>query len=250
MLRFSARVAPRVVSPVALSSPSLSFRRSLSQYHLETYVVTPGELHSALQKNCHSRLSTAPKVIPLCASWFLPNDGRNGLETFKAGHIPFARFFDLDAVKDPDSPYPHMLPSPEGFAKAMSQLGIRRDDSVVVYDSKELGIFSAPRVGWTLKVFGHTSVHLLNNFRLWCEEGYPVEAGEGRPVEPTDYPIPEFDKSKVIAFEQVRQIALQEEKEGAEQVQILDARSEGRWKGTDPEPREGMRLLLSRITFD
>lgn len=211
-----------------------------TQYTLTTYLVTPAELNSALQKNVHSKLSTAPKIIPLCASWFLPNDGRNGFDTFKECRIPHARFFDLDEVKDPSSPYPHMLPSAKDFAKAMGRLGIRRDDSVVVYDTKELGIFSAPRVGWTLQVFGHSNVHVLNNFRRWCEEGYPTESGEPGDIRAVDYPVPELDQSKVVAFEEVKEIAKDLGKEGADEVQILDARSLGRWKGTDPEPREGI----------
>ncbi|KAF1949927.1 Rhodanese-like protein [Byssothecium circinans] len=211
-----------------------------SQYTLSTYLVTPNELNTALQKNVHSKLSTAPKVIPLCASWFLPNDGRVGLDTFKECRIPHARFFDLDEVKDPKSPYPHMLPSAKDFSKAMGQLGIRKDDSVVVYDSKELGIFSAPRVGWTLQAFGHPNVHVLNNFRKWVDEGYPTESGVPADVEEVEYPLPELAESKVVAFEEVREIAKELGKEGAEEVQILDARSLGRWKGTDPEPREGL----------
>jgi len=211
-----------------------------SAYTLSTYLVTPSQLHKALQKNIHSRLSTAPRIIPLCASWFLPNDGRTGIETFRAGRIPHARFFDLDAVKDPHSPYPHMLPSASDFATAMGKLGIRKDDSVVVYDSKELGIFSAPRVGWTLKVFGHEHVHVLNNFKLWCEEGLPLESGEVKEVEGVDYPVPELDAAKVVAFEEVKQIAGEQGKEGAEEVQVLDARSLGRWKGVEPEPRPGL----------
>ena len=35
-----------------------------------------------------------------------------------------AAFFDLDAVSDQKSPLPHMLPSPEDFASAMSALGV------------------------------------------------------------------------------------------------------------------------------
>ncbi|KAF2275985.1 Rhodanese-like protein [Westerdykella ornata] len=211
-----------------------------SYYTLDTFLVTPAELDKALQKNVYSKLSTSPKVVPLCASWFLPNDGRDGYETFVAGRIPHARFFPLDEVKDPHSPYPHMLPSREDFALAMGRLGIQRDDSVVVYDSKELGIFSAPRVAWTLQVFGHPNVHVLNNFRKWCEEGYPLESGEPKPVEPVYYPVPQLDKSKVVEFEEVRDIARELGKEGADEVQILDARSAGRWKGIDPEPREGL----------
>lgn len=210
-----------------------------SHYTLDTYLVSPAELNSALQKNVYSKLSTAPRVIPLCASWFLPNDGRSGYDTFLAGRIPHARFFDLDAVKDPHSPYPHMLPPAEAFASAMGKLGIRREDSVVVYDSKELGIFSAPRVGWTLQVFGHSNVHVLNNFRKWVDEGYSTESGDPEETSPVEYPVSELDQRKVVAFEEVREIAKEQGKEGAEQVQILDARSLGRWKGVDPEPREG-----------
>ncbi|PMD33928.1 putative thiosulfate sulfurtransferase TUM1 [Hyaloscypha variabilis F] len=205
-----------------------------------SYLVTPAELSEALKKNSPSKISTAPKTVPLCASWFLPNDGRNGLQTFREKRIPNARFFDLDKVCDKRSPYPHMLPSASDFAKAMSALGIKRDDTVVVYDSLELGIFSAPRVGWTLKAFGHDAVHVLNNFKLWVEEGYPTESGEFWDVNTCVYPIPQFDASKVIDYEEVREVAKDHNKEGAEGVQILDARSKGRWAGKDPEPREGL----------
>ncbi|KXT13472.1 hypothetical protein AC579_8622 [Pseudocercospora musae] len=209
---------------------------------MTSYLVPPAQLDKALRKNAPSRLSTAPKTIPVCGSWFLPNDPeqRTGYEVFKKAHIPNARFFDLDKISDTSSPYPHMLPSPDVFRDAMRELGIKRDDTVVVYDAAETGIFSGPRVAWTFKVFGHPEVHLLNNFRLWVEQGYPTEEGDQKKFEPTDYPTPELDKSKVAAFEEVRQIAWEHNKEGSEGVQILDARSEGRWKGTDPEPRPGL----------
>src|SRR5690242_5833978 len=233
------RSSLRPLSALSCSRTFATTRAAMAQYGLETYLVSPAELNTALKKNVSSKLSTAPKIVPLCASWFLPNDGRNGKETFLAERIPRAQFFDLDAVKDPHSPYPHMLPSAEDFANAMRKLGIRRHDSVVVYDSKELGIFSAPRVGWTLQAFGHSNVHVLNNFRKWVEEGYPTESGEPSAVNEVDYPVPKLDTAKVVAFEEVREIAKEQGLEGAEEVQILDARSLGRWKGTDPEPREG-----------
>lgn len=208
---------------------------------LSSYIVTPKELSDALTKNVHTKISTAPRVIPLCAAWFLPNDprGRTGHQVFKQKRIPSARFFDLDAVKDHDSPYPHMLPTAEGFADAMQKLGIRRDDEIVVYDTHELGIFSAPRVGWTFQIFGHPSVHLLNNFRSWVEEGYPTESGEVAAVveNGSHYLVPTIDPSKVVNFAEMKDIAHDHNKEGAEEVQVLDARSRGRWAGTDPEPR-------------
>ena len=133
-----------------------------------------------------------------------------------------------------------MLPTPPVFASAMSRMGIRREDSIVVYDSHELGIFSAPRVAWTLRIFGHSEVHMLNNYKLYVQEGYPTEQGEQRKREETDYPEHEADVTKVAAFEEVKEIAKDYNKEGAEGVQILDARSMGRWKGVDPEPRPGL----------
>jgi len=215
---------------------------SRSHSNLTSYLVSPADLSAALKANAPSKLSTAPKTIPICGSWFLPNDPqkRSGRQVFKERHIENARFFDLDKVSDTSSPYPHMLPSPEVFKQAMSELGVSRDDVVVVYDTAELGIFSAPRVAWTLKVFGHPAVHILNNFKLWVEQGYPTESGEHQEYERTDYPLPELDQSKVVAFEDVKEIAEDHNKEGREEVQILDARSEGRWKGTDPEPRPGL----------
>jgi thiosulfate/3-mercaptopyruvate sulfurtransferase len=212
-----------------------------SQYNLNSYIVTPHDLDLALRKNVYSKLSTAPRIIPLCASWYMPNDAqkRTGMQAFKENRIPHARFFDLDAVKDDNSPYPHMLPTPERFAEAMGQLGVRRDDSVVVYDSSDMGIFSAPRVAWTLKVFGHSAVHILNNYKLWVDQGYPIETEDPQPVERVTYPVPELDKSKILSFEQLKEKLEQRHDEGAEPLQVLDARSEGRWKGKEPEPRPG-----------
>ena len=211
---------------------------------LKSYIVSPKELSDALAKNVQTKISTAPRVIPICASWFLPNDpqGRTGLQVFEEQRIPSARFFDLDAVKDHDSPYPHMLPTAEGFAKAMQEMGIKRDDTVVIYDSKELGMFSAPRVGWTFRVFGHPSVHVLNNFRLWVEHGYPTESGEPAAVieEQSKYSEPQINPDMVVKFAEVKQIAKDNDKEDAEDIQILDARPRGRWAGTAPEPRPGL----------
>jgi thiosulfate/3-mercaptopyruvate sulfurtransferase len=222
--------------------PLTQLTMSRAQSTLRSYLVSPNELATALKANSPSKLSTSPKTIPICGSWFLPNDPekRTGQQVFKASHIPSARFFDLDKVADTSSPYPHMLPSPEVFRDALRELGVKRDDTLVVYDSAELGIFSAPRVAWTLKVFGHPSVHLLNNYKLWVEQGHEVEAGEQASVERSEYPLPELDSSKVVDFKEVRSLASDWNKEGREEVQILDARSEGRWKGVDPEPRPGL----------
>lgn len=173
----------------------------------------------------------------------MPNDpeGRTGIESFKKKRIPSARFFDVDEIRDHDSTYPHMLPTSEVFAEAMQNLGIRKDDALVVYDTEELGIFSAPRVAWTLRVYGHPKVHLLNNFRLWVAQGLPTDSGEPKAVEKTKYPVPNFHPDMVVKFAEMKTIGYDHGKEGAEEVQILDARSKGRWEGSEPEPRAGLR---------
>ena len=221
----------------AAISPSRTLFKMNGIRSFSNYLVTPKELDEALKKNSPTKISTLPRTIPVCAAWFLPNDGRKGLDTFIESRIPNARFFDLDKVVDRHSPYPHMLPSPKDYAAAMSALGIHPDDVVVVYDTKELGIFSAPRVAWTMKVFGHDQVHVLNNFKLWCEEGYPLESGEIYSVECCPYQIPTLDEPKIVEFEEIKEIAHDVGKEGAEGVQILDARPAGRWAGKDAEPR-------------
>lgn len=213
----------------------------MSRY-FSSYLVTPQELHNALTREQSSEKQSQPKTIPLCASWFLPNDPkkRTGLDAFVQGHIPTARFFDLDKVADTSSLYPHMLPTAEVFMKAMGDLGATKDDTIVVYDTAELGIFSAPRVAWTLRVFGHPAVHILNNFKLWEEQGLPTEQGQQQDFEKTTYQGAVLDESKVAAFEEIKDIAEKHNASGKRDIQILDARSGGRFRGSDAEPRPGL----------
>ena len=222
----------------------LSFATVQSRgYTLPSYLVAPKELNEALKKNPPTAISTDARVIPICAAWFMPNDAqkRTGLDAFKRKRIPSARFFDIDEVKDHYSPYPHMLPTCETFADAMSNMGITKQDELVVYDTEELGLFSAPRVAWTMRVYGHPRVHVLNNFKLWVEEGLPTEEGEPATPKRTEYPTPTYNTDMVVKFAEMKTIGYDHGKEGAEEIQILDARSKGRWEGRDPEPREGIK---------
>lgn len=129
-------------------------------YAFSSYLVTPAELQEALSKNAPTKISTDARVIPIAAPWYMPNDpkGRTGPDAFKKKRIPSARFFNLDEIKDQDSPYPHMLPTCETFAEAMAKMGIRKEDELVVYDTEDLGLFSAPRVAWTMRVYGYCSI--------------------------------------------------------------------------------------------
>ncbi|KIX00252.1 uncharacterized protein Z518_10391 [Rhinocladiella mackenziei CBS 650.93] len=215
----------------------------LQRHEFSSYVVTPKEVDDALSKNAPTAISTAPKVIPICAAWFMPNDTqkRTGLEAFRKKRIPTARFFDIDEIKDRESDFPHMLPTCDVFADAMGKLGVRKEDELVIYDTEELGLFSAPRVAWTMRVYGHPKVHVLNNFRIWVKEGYPVETGPPKVPNITKYPVPSYNTDMVVKFAEMKTIGYDYGKEGSEEIQILDARSQGRWEGTEPEPRPGLK---------
>lgn len=109
---------------------SSQFQRLLSvgmARSFSSYVVSPKELQEELEKN---KSASTPRIIPVSAEWFLPNDGRVGYQEFLKLRIPGARFFDLDAIKDPESPYPHMVPTASVFSDAMKDLGISREDTV------------------------------------------------------------------------------------------------------------------------
>ena len=227
----------------------LPFARNFATMTTMPLIVGPTELAAALSASSSKAAAagSSGRIIPVSAEWYLPNDGRSGRDEFARRRIPQARFFDLDAVKDEQSPYPHMLPSGAGFARAMDRLGIGRADAVVLYDSPHTGLFSAPRAAWTFRVFGHPRVHVLDNFKLWTELGLPTEtaeleaseaSGAGEASEAaTKYPVVEPDTGLVVGFdEMVRLAELGPAREG---VEIIDARPGGRFRGTDPEPRPG-----------
>ena len=104
----------------------------------------------------------------------MPTQKRDALAEYRAGHIPGAVFFDIEAVSDHSTDLPHMLPGPKQFGEAVGALGIGDGDTVVVYDST--GLFSAARVWWTFRIFGAKSVYILDG-------GLPKWKAEGRPLE-------------------------------------------------------------------
>ena len=174
----------------------------------------------------------SPGLKVIDASWYLPAQKRDARAEFAAAHIPGAVFFDLDAVVDPDSSLPHTLPTPEVFAAAAAALGLSETDTIVVYDGP--GMFSAPRVWWMLRIFGARHAYVLDGgFDRWKAEARPVTDATPDP-EPAVF-SPALNDLAVMAFDAMRQVAA----DGS--VQIADARSAGRFAGTEPEPRAGMR---------
>jgi thiosulfate/3-mercaptopyruvate sulfurtransferase len=165
------------------------------------------------------------------ATWFMPGEGV-GRESYAAGHIPGAVFFDIDEISDHASDLPHMLPEPAAFAQAAGALGLRRDATIVVYDAH--GIFSAPRVWWTLRTMGFPQVFVLDGgLKAWRAEGRPVETTPARP--PSTMLESVYDPLLVRD-----RLAVQHLLERRE-AQLVDARAAGRFRGEVPEPRAGLR---------
>ena len=168
-------------------------------------------------------------VRVLDGSWHLPTVGRDPAAEFLAIHIPGAAFFDIDAICDPDSSLPHMLPSSAIFAEGVSALGIDNHSHIVIYDT--VGLYSAARVWWMFRVFGHERVSVLaGGLPRWQGEGRPVESGAPAMM-PGSFTVTTRDDSLVRSFEQVRATL------SDKSAQIVDARAAARFTGEDPGPR-------------
>src|ERR1700720_47513 len=122
-----------------------------------------------------------PHVRVVDSSFKLPGITPTAREDYDRGHIPDAAFFDIDDICEPGTSLPHMIPSPELFARKIGALGIGNDDRVVVYDG--VGLSSAGRAWWMLRLFGHAEVALLDGGLVkWRAEGRPLETAH--PVVP------------------------------------------------------------------
>ena len=146
-------------------------------------------------------------------------------------HLPGALFFDIEEFSDPSSGLPHTLPAAETFADGMSRLGVSDGATIVVYEQGD--VFSAPRARWMLRVMGARQVAVLDGgLGAWLAAGLPVEQGSA--VRPRAQFRAVLDEPAIVRFTGLQQVL-------AQRGQVLDARSAGRFAGTAPEPRAGLR---------
>ncbi len=174
----------------------------------------------------------APDLRVLDASWHMPGSGRDARAEYGAGHVPGARFFDIDAISDDQSELPHMAPPVEKFVSRMRAMGIGDGHRVVVYDSH--GIFSAPRVWWLFRLFGKEDVAVLDG-------GLPKWRAEGRLLEDVAPLLRDRHFTARRNAGLVRDVTQVAAAAKLGDAQIVDARSPGRFRGEEPEPRTGLR---------
>jgi len=175
----------------------------------------------------------APDVRVLDCTYFMPGSPRTGRQVYDAHHIPGARFFDIDDVADTDSTLPHMLPAPEKFSSRVRRMGLGDGHRVICYDQN--GFLASARVWWMFRVMGHGDVAVLDGgFEAWRAAGGGVE----------DLP-PHFVADRHFTVrprrDLVRDLDQMKQTVDAGGAQIVDARSAGRFNGTAPEPRPGLR---------
>ena len=173
-----------------------------------------------------------PDLRILDGSYYLPQMGRDPRAEYDAAHIPNARFFDIDDVADHGSDLPHMVPPVEKFMSRMRAMGVGDGHQVVVYDG--MGLFSAARVWWLFKLMGQNNIAVLDG-------GLPKWQSEGRPVE--DLPPVIRDRHMTVRRQNqmVKDVTQVSAASKLGDYEIIDARSPGRFRGEEPEPRVGLR---------
>ncbi|XP_063445478.1 3-mercaptopyruvate sulfurtransferase-like isoform X1 [Mytilus trossulus] len=191
-------------------------------------LVTTEWLHNVMK-------SGDPKDIRILDSSFhLPSSNRNGRKEYEEKHIPGALYFDIKECCDKSSPYGLMLPDTKRFEQYVGNLGIDNSTHIVVYDNGvNYGFFSAPRIWWMFRVFGHEMVSVLDGgFMKWCSEGLPTTS------EVVQVPKTIFDgiyhPHLVKSYEDI----VKNLKDNS--FQLMDARGGGQFMGIKPEAREGL----------
>ncbi len=174
----------------------------------------------------------APDIRVIDSSWYFPHEKRNAQQEFVEWHIPGASFFDIDEIKDNESDLPHMLPPSQMFNSTVRKLGIGDGHRVVIYDG--MGMRSAARLWWMFKVFGYSDVVVLDGgFPKWVKENRSITAD-----------LTEKEIRHLTIYEDKSIVADRYDVQRATKLShcsIIDARSEGRFLGTEPEPRSGLR---------
>ena len=111
------------------------------------------------------------KVKIIDCSWHMPQTNRVGLDEYKNQHIPNAIFFDLDNNTKKNTDLPHMLVEIKEWEKIVSQMGIKKEDEIIIYDNSD--VISSCRCWFNFIYFGHDPklVHVLNGgLKKWISE--------------------------------------------------------------------------------
>lgn len=175
-----------------------------------------------------------PQYLFFDATFLLPQMNRNAAAEYHDNHIEGAQFFDIDAIADTTSDLPHMVPSASDFTQMMQELGICQHHILVFYDNSPF--LSAARAWWLLRLFGKDDVYVLDGGL----SGFIATGGRATNQATPSLPKGDFEATSPLAHIMTLEALKQEIADGLN-PQIVDARPSGRFNGTVPEPRAGLR---------
>ena len=180
-----------------------------------------------LKKNLNNK-----KIKINDGTWHMPGSGLDAIEIFKEKHIPNAIFVDLEEISDQKSDLPHMMPQENYFSEKISSLGINNTDQLIIYDM--YGMFSAARIWFMFKAFGHKNVSLLNGgLPEWINSNGEI-SNKIKKYKQSNYKAV-LNKSLIVNYEDVL------DNIKSNKYNLLDARSPERFLGRNNEPRPGMK---------
>ncbi|MDD0844193.1 sulfurtransferase [Pseudomonas sp. Gutcm_11s] len=173
----------------------------------------------------HTSLDQANLVILDCR--FALDDPTHGTRSYAEGHIPGARFADLEhdlsSAKIKGVTGRHPLPQPDALIARLRAWGVDNDSDVVLYDDGP-GAFAA-RAWWLLTWLGkRDGVCILDGgFKAWKEAGLPLT--DQLPAnQPGDF-TGQADTALLLSAAQLQQ------RLGRAEMTLLDARALPRFRG-------------------
>ena len=149
-----------------------------------------------------------------------------GKESYDKNHIPGAFFMDMEKdlaseVKEHGGRHP--FPNLNELKEKLENIGIGNDTVVIAYDDGELA--GGARFWMLLRYMGHNKVYILNGgIKAWIEAGYELSSDKPTPKEKNIFNI-NINEDMLVKMEEVKS------KLGKDNVAIVDAREEERYKG-------------------
>jgi thiosulfate/3-mercaptopyruvate sulfurtransferase len=159
--------------------------------------------------------------------WRLGESPGAGAQRYAAGHLPSARFLDLERVLTRHTGDPrdgrHPLPDPAALVAALGELGVGSRSQIVVYD--EAGSFAAARAWWVLRWAGLRVRVLDGGVDAWTAAGLPLTTEPAAPIRPVD-PAPAGSSAATLPTVDIDGAA-----ESARDGLLVDVRAAERFRG-------------------
>jgi len=152
----------------------------------------------------------------------------------KKNQIKGTVFFDIkNTFSDVKAPFPNTILSPEKFEQKIQELGVNKNSIIICYD--DIGVYSSPRVWWMFQLMGFTNVAVLNGgFPKWIDKNFAIETQQNNSRLKGDFKV-DYQQKKIKFKEDILETI------NNENFLIADARSKGRFYGTETEPRKGVK---------